>query len=124
MREEGGGEGPIHSDNLTNSDFLFLIEAGPNSKVHDVDLQKGNKQGPRARGATGSAKSRSARQSKDSRERCNKVTYIPSSRNSLGSSKCSPHDNTVVNTRDTITIKALDVAPNTSSRWGVESGNR
>ena len=118
MREE---EGPIHSDNLTNSDFLIFSEAGPKTKVHKVDLQQGTKQGSTTRGVTEPAKGRSARQYKDSRERCNKVTYNSSSRNRLGKSSSSPHDNTVVNTRDTMNIKVLDVAPNTSSRWGVES---
>ena len=109
MRWEGRGSGGgVH--NSENTTHIDLIDLGPKSKVHDVDLQKGIAQGLSARGATGPANERSARQYKNSRERSNKVSYISSPRNSLASSR-PPPTNTVVNTRQTITIEALDVVP-------------
>ena len=113
----GGSRGFINSENTTHID---LIDLGPKSKVHEVDLQKGIAQGSSARGATEPANHRSARQYKNSRERSNNVSYIPSSRNSLDSSR-SPHHNTVVNTRSNMNIKALDVAPQHHHSLGSET---
>ena len=48
----GGREDPLNPINSENLTHIDLIDLGPKSKVHEVDLQKGISQGLSARGYT------------------------------------------------------------------------